>query len=501
MKLNTENKELLQFNTEELQIQILGGIKLSSLDRLRVTLKLSGKEIFPLRYNLDLYHTDQVEKLIRRTSEYFELELKEVRNLFMGLIEELETYRLEALESTQPNKPTEVTAEERKVAISYLKRPKLLQQLLIDISKASEVIAEEEKALLLYIILSSKKLKHPLSTIIYGESGTGKTTLMQGIANLLPPEDVVTFTSISNTSLYYMDDLTNKSLLIEDLSGANNDEVLFALRELASNQKLTRNTTQRNHKGDIVSKTVTLKTRVSIASCTTANNIYLDNENRSIPIHIDAYDKNREQKIVEYKKLKAAGLINQSEIDHLKILIRNAHSVLQDVVVINPFASQLELPESVKSPKRSFQLYLNFIETVAYIHQYQRKVKTDKKTGIRTIEVTKDDILWSNRLLKDALLNKSDDLSNATRNFYELLKEHLMVLETKVFTIKDIKKLSHIANIGRYLKELRTYHYIRIVSGNRYRGFEYKLIDEVENWKQLQKQLEEALSNQLVVTH
>lgn len=496
MKLNTKNPALLRFTTSTLLIEILGGIKLSNLDRLRVTLKISGKETFPLRYNIDLYNSDSLEKLIRRASEYFEKELKEVRTILMSLIEKLEAYRLNELESSISSKPIELTDQRKEAAIGYLKQKKLMDILFHDVAYAAEVIAEEENALLLYLILCSKKMPEPLSTIIYGESGSGKTTLMQGVASLLPPEDVVAFTSLSKTSLYYMDDLIDKAMLIEDLSGTN-DEVLFALREIASNQKLTRSTTERNTKGDITCKTITLKTKASMVSCTTSNTVYLDNENRSIPIYIDPFNKVREQAIFDYKKQKASGAIDLAKINSLKELLRDVHRVLSPLSVINPYAEKLRLPQGVKSPKRSFQIYLNFIATIAWINQYSRKVKMDPISKEKYVEVTTEDILWANRLLNSVFLSKSDELSSATRNFYELLKQNLQGLQVNTFTISNIKHLSHISNIKRYLKELRLHEYIKIISGSKYKGFEYRLVEQ-DNWQELQLELKKALEKQQV---
>lgn len=491
--LNIENSELLVYKTQHLNIQILGGIKLSGLDRLRVTLKITKKEAYPLRYNLDLYNTDLVEKLIRRTSEHFELELREVRILLMALIEELETYRLQEMETTISNHQVELSATDKEEAILYLKQPKLMDYLLTDVSIAGEIIAEQYNALLLYIILASKKQVEPLSAIIFGESGTGKTTLMQGVANLFPPEEVIILTSLSKTSLYYMNDLVNKVLLIEDLTGAKDDETMFALRELVSNQKLTRSITEKNNRGELVSKTVSIKTQLSMASCTTNPSIYYDNQNRSIPLYIVTSDQKREAAIFNYKKRKASGKVDNKHIDDMKRKFQNMHRLLQPIIVRNPFAEELKLPVSVKSPNRSLQLYLNFIQTVAWIHQHQRKIKNDKVTKTTYIEVTKTDIHWSNKLLKDALLSRSDELSQSTRNFFTRLKDTLDVTNKNTFSVKDIKHLSHISNIKRYLKELRTYEYIRIMSGNQYQGFEYKLIDDDLNWQLIKKEMEQFL--------
>jgi hypothetical protein len=64
-KLITENPELLTYIDGKLHITILGGIKLTGLDRLKVTLKLirADNKQNAFRHNLDLYNSIQTEQL------------------------------------------------------------------------------------------------------------------------------------------------------------------------------------------------------------------------------------------------------------------------------------------------------------------------------------------------------------------------------------------------------------------------------------------------------
>ena len=60
-KLITENAELLIYLDSKLHITILGGIKLTGLDRMKVTLKLTSTDNKnnAFRHNLDLYNSIQ----------------------------------------------------------------------------------------------------------------------------------------------------------------------------------------------------------------------------------------------------------------------------------------------------------------------------------------------------------------------------------------------------------------------------------------------------------
>jgi hypothetical protein len=80
------NKELMIYHGEEMRYTILGGIRLETTDRMRVTLKvevihrkykhlLNHPDLADLaiRQNLDLYNDTQVEKLIRKLSDRLEV--------------------------------------------------------------------------------------------------------------------------------------------------------------------------------------------------------------------------------------------------------------------------------------------------------------------------------------------------------------------------------------------------------------------------------------------
>lgn len=70
-KLISENPELLIYTEGAFHVTVLGGIKLTGLDRLRVTLKLtiSGKTEKTYHHNLDLYNGIQCGQLVERTAE------------------------------------------------------------------------------------------------------------------------------------------------------------------------------------------------------------------------------------------------------------------------------------------------------------------------------------------------------------------------------------------------------------------------------------------------
>ncbi|QYS88368.1 CHC2 zinc finger domain-containing protein [Flavobacterium davisii] len=133
-------------------------------------------------------------------------------------------------------------------AIDFLKRKHLLKNLNIEIGKAG-IVGEENSRMLLFLIIISYLNKSPLHALVQGSSGSGKTHIISRIADLMPQEDVLRFTRITESSLYNWGefDLFQKVVIIEDLDGLKED-ALYALREFISNQVLRSSVTIKDKK-------------------------------------------------------------------------------------------------------------------------------------------------------------------------------------------------------------------------------------------------------------
>jgi hypothetical protein len=72
--LQIENVNYLSYSNGVLNLTVLGGLRIDTLDRMRVTLKIEllDSPRPALRHNLDLYNDTQTEKLIRKTAERLE---------------------------------------------------------------------------------------------------------------------------------------------------------------------------------------------------------------------------------------------------------------------------------------------------------------------------------------------------------------------------------------------------------------------------------------------
>ena len=457
VRLNTDNPELILYETDLLHITILGGIKITGLDRLRVTLKIEKKEYshhLPVRHSLDLYHSKQVEQLAQKMAESLEIGTAESERTISQLTGTLENYRQNKLELLKPKKTEkkEMTEGERAEAVKYLKSKKLLRNTLQDIAK-SGIVGETNNSLIAYLTYTSRKREKPLHIMCLGASGTGKTYLQEKVSELIPEEDKIEITSLSDNAFYYFgrEELKHKLILIEDLDGAEN--VLYPLRELQSKRRISKTVTLKDNKGNL--KTITLRVEgpVCVSGCTTRERIYEDNANRCILLYIDDSSE-QDKRIMTYQQKASAGNINASEEHQITENLKNVQRLLKPIKVVNPYAEIIDLPQEVFKPRRTLLLLLSFIETITFYHQLQREVKTNPITGQRYIESTKEDVQAAFSLMKEALFSKSDELTNASRNFLERLKKE--VKSGEIFYSNQLRKKLRIpsSTLKRYLIEL-----------------------------------------------
>ncbi|WP_304343586.1 hypothetical protein [Chryseobacterium koreense] len=497
--INTTNPNHLLYETQILHISVLGGIRLEGLDRLRVTLKINNPEtpLIAVRHNLDLYNDTQVEKLIRKTAVKLEIGHSVIEACINELIEELEKYRLEQLENQHTEKEIKPLSEEEKSeALKLLTTDNLLTET-NDLIGQSGMIGEEVNRLIMYLIFTSRKRNQPLHVVSLGSSGTGKTHLQESIGNLIPDEEKIEITTLSENAFYYFgqQELKNKLILIEDLDGVL--QALYPLRELQSKKKISKTIAFKNTKGETKSVHITVEGPVCVAGCTTQESIYEDNANRSFLLYLDETPQ-QDEKIMDYQRKLSAGKIDITGKQNAIRVLRNSQRLLENIKVVNPYAEYLQLPKEILKPRRTNAHYLQFIEVVTYYSQYQRERKVDESTGEEYIETTVEDIKSANQLLKEVLIRKSDLLTGNSRNQLEKFKSTLENLG-ELFTNGKLRYSLKVTKTTaqRYLNQWQEIGLIKKMQNKETQTYYYQLIDENE-YQNLENKINEILEKALI---
>jgi len=501
LPLTIIDPQQLYYENDIVKIAVLGGVKLEGLDRLRVTLKVELKDSPrpALRHNLDLYNDTQLEKFIRKIAERMEIGTSVIAASLSELTNHLESYRLQLLKEQTEHQQVkkQLTEKEREEALQLLQSENLLQTT-NELIGQSGVIGEEVNRLLMYIIFTFRKGRTPLHVVSLGSSGTGKTHLQEKVGELMPEEDKLEITTLSENAFYYFGqrELKNKLILIEDLDGAEN--VLYPLRELQSKKRISKTIAHTNSKGERRTIHLVVEGPVSVSGCTTQEHIYEDNANRSFLIYLDE-SKAQDEQIMNYQRLAASGKIDHQKEQDIKTLLQNAQRLLQPIKIINPYAEYLQLPVEVFKPRRTNAHYLLFIEAITFYKQYQREQHADKETGELYMYTTLEDIEEANSLIKNILLRKSDELSGACRNYFENLKHHLQENKISQFNNREMRKALRVptSTQKRYTLALIENYFIKKVKGTKERGYLYEIVNSKE-YQQLQHKIMNVLDETLL---
>ena len=498
--LNTEDVEHIKWQKDNLCIEVWGGIDTHNLSRLRLSLHVYVKGGASFRDDVNLYNYKQKKQFLHGLNDELGMSLYELKPLLENFISEVENYRLaERAKREEKLNPAQVKMSDKdKQEALKLLRSKNLPHNVRKLLNKSGLIDESSNGLLLFTIYLTRFFKQPLHAIIFGSSGSGKTYLQSKVGACLPPEQVRTATSLSENTLYYSPKgyWNGVVLQIEDLTGVL--KALYPMREIMSNQKIVKYTMSKSTSGKPNQHVLEVNTQVCISGCTTAESVYEDNSNRSFLMYVNT-DKNHEKQVLNYIKSQQAGSISLSDELGAKNLLMNMQRLLVPIKVVNPYATQLDLPLGVRKRYRSLEQYLQLINAITFLNQYQRNKHTNEQTGEQYITTELEDIELANELCRDSMLRKSDPLTGGLREFYESLKFYLSSAKKEGFTAKDLLGETGLypMKINRYLRGLEQRGYITVTGGNRKTGYEFKVVawDEYDGIKQSINYLDELLQN------
>lgn len=371
--------------------------------------------------------------------------------------------------------------------LDFLQQENLLQNLNTLIEQ-SGIIGESNSRLLLFIIASSYKTKQPLHAIVQGSSGSGKTHLISKVADLLPQEDVLRFTRITESSLYNWGEyeLVNKLLIIEDLDGLK-EEAMFAMRELISNQRLSSSVSIKDKKGNIKSVKKEVKGVFSSLSATTKGEIYEDNMSRSFLLAVDE-SKEQTDRIINYQNRRIAGEINPQEQQQAKELLQKIVRSLKEEEVQNPYATQIQLPENVHKKRRLNEMFQSIIKQITIINQYQRSTRNGR------IVTQIEDIEHAVEILFESIILKIDELDGSLRQFFEKLKKQFKTDDFSRFEAMETTGFKK-TQLQHYLNQLVQLEYVKQY-GHGNKGYKYR-INHFDDIQSVRKKLKEHFNKQI----
>ena len=238
-----------------------------------------------------------------------------------------------------------------------------------------------DNAKLLFLASLTRFSNRPVSILIKGASGSGKSELLNTILKFIPEKDKEVFTGISEKSIAYMERnfLKHKILGIQEFSGLNNPTGNTLLRSLLSEGKIRRMVAKNDpNDNDFVNQESKVEGPVCLFMTTTEESIHPEDENRMLSIKVD---QSAEQKrLVLLAKADAFNGVKKSKeiIQEMQLVSIEYQKNFKKVEI--PFVKKIAMgmDTSFDQVLRHFDKILSLIEAHALLNQESREIKDDK---------------------------------------------------------------------------------------------------------------------------
>ena len=412
--------------------RVRGLAKNLAVDVLKVNLMVSSGLNEQTRFHvdtLDLYGAKPRGHYVAQAAQEIGIDERILKADLGRVLLALEQLQDETIAKTLTAEPQpQMDEAERQAAMALLKAPDLIERILADYA-ACGLVGEETNKLVGYLAAVSRKLDKPLGVVIQSSSAAGKSTLMDAVLAFVPEEEKVKYSAMTGQSLFYMGEtnLKHKALAIVEEEGAS--RASYALKLLQSEGELTIASTGKDpQSGNLITQQYRVEGPVALLFTTTARDLDEELMNRCLVL---AVDEGREQTRAIHERQRARrtldGLLGNRERKALTVLHQNAQRLLKPLDVLNPYAQFLTFPDQTTRLRRDHEKYLTLIDTIAFVHQHQRAVKTAQRgeQRIEYIEATLADIALANRIAHDVLGRSLDELPPQTRRLLKLIDEYV----------------------------------------------------------------------------
>lgn len=352
--------------------------KVESTDSESIDPRQGGRRLID---NVDLFSARSrslfTSRLIRRLSET--LEPAKIERELIDILEYLESRRDEDAKRVRlPEGPPLLSAREEAEGFDLLRDPALFRRIEEDLEELGYV-GEGVNKRLMYLSASSRKMESPISIIVMSQSASGKSFLIDTVRRLMPPEDVLSLTSLSDQALNYMEDeaLIGKFLTLGE--SVHTEAVEYQLREMLSSGELSRLVVTKDEKsGRMVSHMVRKKVRVAMVVSTTESRINEENASRSFLISTDE-SQNQTEAIHRRQREKYSFEAYKKREERVPAIIARhqaAQRLLKPRMIVNPFAGLLSFPSSQMRTRRDHERFIDLIAAVCFLRQFRKEPKS-----------------------------------------------------------------------------------------------------------------------------
>jgi energy-coupling factor transporter ATP-binding protein EcfA2 len=468
------------FTVGEFEYRI-GGVKPLFVTSLRVNIRVSdGKASY--YDSLELYSARNRGGFAQAVQRTLGSVPARIERDMIRILEFLEKERDAALIRNGREEKRELTAAEKEAGLELLKDPRLFERIADDLT-ALGYVGERLNKQLLYLCASSRKLEDPMSVLILSQSASGKSFLVDCVKRLMPEEEVVAVTSLSDQALNYIDDLTHKFLILGE--AVHGDIIEHQIREMLSGKELSRLVTVKDAESGKMQSRIK-RTPVIVSSVMGSTNYRVNAENASRCFVINA-DESREQtgRIHESQRKKySLEKLRHGEEEVKRIITRHqaAQRLLRKKNIVNDFAPYLDFPTGLMRLRRDHDRFLDLIACVCFLRQYQKQEEQEGDTGFIRCDLTDYRIAYT--LMVDGVLSSTvRELPAGAQLLYNEIREWVRkearrqkvaatALSVTQRQVREATGLGH-TWVKANMRRLAEYEYLEVARGGGERSKAY----------------------------
>lgn len=236
------------------------------------------------------------------------------------------------------------------------------------------LVGEERTAKLLYLALTSRLLDKPISVVVKGPSGGGKSFTVETVLKAFPESAYLDFTTMSEHALVYDDrPLVHRHIVLYEAAGMESDLATYMIRSLLSEGCIKYTTVEKTVEG-LRPRCIERPGPTGLITTTTWASLHPENETRLLSLTVRD-DTAQTRGVFEALAARANGQRpSQPDLAPWHALQMWLDSSPAREVSI-PYAHKLAAlanPRAVRL-RRDFGAVLNLIRAHALLHQARRK--------------------------------------------------------------------------------------------------------------------------------
>jgi len=330
-------------------------------------------------------------------------------------------------EATEKEKDTdfdpfsEYTEDEIGIANELLKEEDILKKI-EELITRSGYVGEVRNKKLVYLACTSRKLpgkKKAISLITKGESGSGKSDLVNRVFKLIPTRDIKEFTYITSKALLHtLDDLSNKILCVLEREGGEQSD--YTIRTALSEEKISIMMSVKNPETgnwEAIEKKIPAKGLVYIET-TVKDDTDPQNASRTFEFFTDSSPE-QTRKVLHAQ----AATYNEDLLESEFKIFRCLQELLEPIPTEIPFAEELaeQFPVNQVRARRDFPRLLALIEVSAFLHQKNRTKK--EINGVEHIIANDIDLKNSMEIVEPILSQTYKGLTPKEEKLISVIKD------------------------------------------------------------------------------